>query len=73
MSSTSCISMPPEHESCCRPPWAGLFVLLLAGFVTLFDLFVVNVAIPSIQRGLGLISPTLVLSSPDTNWRLAFY
>lgn len=53
MSSTSCISMPPEHESCCRPPWAGLFVLLLAGFVTLFDLFVVNVAIPSIQRGLG--------------------
>nr|WP_255698941.1 MFS transporter [Luteimonas sp. Y-2-2-4F] len=31
----------------------GLSVLLLAGFVTIFDLFVVNVAIPSMQAGLG--------------------
>ena len=30
-------------------PWLGLSVLLLAGFVTVFDLFVVNVAIPSLQ------------------------
>lgn len=30
-----------------------LFVLLLGGFVTVFDLFVVNVAIPSIQADLG--------------------
>ncbi|WP_202967048.1 MFS transporter [Pseudomonas veronii] len=35
------------------PPWLGLSVLLLAGFVTIFDLFVVNVAIPSMQAGLG--------------------
>lgn len=35
------------------PPWRGLAVLLLAGFVTIFDLFVVNVAIPSLQQGLG--------------------
>lgn len=35
------------------PPWLGLSVLLLAGFVTIFDLFVVNVAIPSIQAGLA--------------------
>lgn len=28
-------------------------MLLLAGFVTIFDLFVVNVAIPSMQAGLG--------------------
>ncbi len=28
-------------------------MLLLGGFVTIFDLFVVNVAIPSIQRDLG--------------------
>lgn len=35
------------------PPWLGLSVLLLAGFVTIFDLFVVNVAIPSMQTGLG--------------------
>ncbi|GAB2559681.1 MFS transporter [Gracilibacillus alcaliphilus] len=31
----------------------GLFILLLAGFITIFDLFVVNVAIPSIQGDLG--------------------
>ncbi|MBB3343467.1 MFS transporter [Luteimonas sp. RC10] len=35
-----------------RPPWLGLAVLLLAGFVTIFDLFVVNVAIPSMQATL---------------------
>ncbi len=33
-------------------PWLGLLVLLLAGFVTIFDLFVVNVAIPSLQARL---------------------
>lgn len=36
-----------------RPPWLGLSILLLAGFVTIFDLFVVNVAIPSMQAKLG--------------------
>lgn len=36
-----------------RAPWLGLAVLLLAGFVTIFDLFAVNVAIPSMQTGLG--------------------
>lgn len=36
-----------------NPPWLGLSVLLLAGFVTIFDLFVVNVAIPSMQQELG--------------------
>ncbi|CAG9297431.1 MFS transporter [Celerinatantimonas diazotrophica] len=40
--------IPPES-----PPWRGLYVLLLAGFVTIFDLFVVNVAIPSMQSGLN--------------------
>ncbi|GKW24169.1 MFS transporter [Pectobacterium carotovorum subsp. carotovorum] len=34
------------------PPWLGLSVLLMAGFVTIFDLFVVNVAIPSMQADL---------------------
>ncbi|QEI06768.1 MFS transporter [Pigmentiphaga aceris] len=34
-------------------PWLGLSALLLAGFVTIFDLFVVNVAIPSMQAGLS--------------------
>lgn len=36
-----------------NPPWLGLSVLLLAGFITIFDLFVVNVAIPSMQRDLS--------------------
>lgn len=41
-------------ESCgVRPPWLGLSILLLAGFVTIFDLFVVNVAIPAMQASLG--------------------
>ncbi|MCU1797345.1 MFS transporter [Pectobacterium polaris] len=35
------------------PLWLGLSVLLMAGFVTIFDLFVVNVAIPSMQADLG--------------------
>ncbi|WP_444878346.1 MFS transporter [Citrobacter koseri] len=35
------------------PPWTGLAVLLLAGFITIFDLFVVNVAIPDMQKGLN--------------------
>ncbi len=34
-------------------PWRGLAVLLLAGFVTIFDLFVVNVAIPAMQDQLA--------------------
>ncbi|WP_254813857.1 MFS transporter [Salinivibrio sp. ES.052] len=38
----------PPHTA----PWRGLYVLLLAGFVTIFDLFVVNVAIPSMQARL---------------------
>lgn len=32
--------------------WLGLYVLLLAGFVTIFDLFVINVAIVNIQQQL---------------------
>lgn len=36
-----------------RPPWLGLSILLIGGFVTIFDLFVVNVAIPSMQVDLN--------------------
>lgn len=52
---TSNLSLTPSAQRIAKgaPPWAGLSVLLLAGFVTIFDLFVVNVAIPSIQTGLG--------------------
>ena len=38
------------HE---KSSWIGLFVLLTGGFVTIFDMFAVNVAIPSIQSDLG--------------------
>lgn len=52
MNSNSCTpTLPPNAIN--NPPWLGLSVLLLAGFVTIFDLFVVNVAIPSLQADLG--------------------
>lgn len=44
---------PTSADPARRPPWLGLSILLLAGFVTIFDLFVVNVAIPSMQAELG--------------------
>lgn len=53
MNSNASFTILPERVVNARPPWAGLSVLLLAGFVTIFDLFVVNVAIPDIQSGLG--------------------
>ncbi|ELZ5939182.1 MFS transporter [Providencia vermicola] len=48
----------------------ALFVLLLAGFVTIFDLFVVNVAIVSIQQSLNanLTELTLII----VGYELAF-
>lgn len=52
MNSNSCFT-PTPMRAVNGPPWLGLSVLLLAGFVTIFDLFVVNVAIPSMQTGLG--------------------
>ncbi|THT99613.1 MFS transporter [Lampropedia puyangensis] len=48
-----CTTSIQSRETASRPPWLGLSVLLLAGFVTIFDLFVVNVAIPSLQTQLG--------------------
>lgn len=44
---------PTSIQTTHRPPRLGLAILLLAGFVTIFDLFVVNVAIPSMQVDLG--------------------
>lgn len=51
MNSNSRLSTPPSR-TVSGPPWLGLSVLLLAGFITIFDLFVVNVAIPSMQARL---------------------
>ncbi|QOG06372.1 MFS transporter [Aureimonas sp. OT7] len=56
MNSDACTAEPLSPiptETARRRPWLGLSILLLAGFVTIFDLFVVNVAIPSMQAELG--------------------
>lgn len=56
MSSDTCTAdtlSSTSTETTRPPPWLGLSILLLAGFVTIFDLFVVNVAIPSMQSELG--------------------
>lgn len=45
--------MKEKFKASFEPVTLGLFVLLLAGFVTIFDLFVVNVAIPSMKAELG--------------------
>ncbi len=42
--------------------WAALTVLLLAAFMSLLDVSIVNIAIPSIQRGLRA-------SYADVQWR----
>ena len=55
MNSNSCLSTPPAR-AVSGPPWLGLSVLLLAGFVTIFDLFVVNVALPSMQADLDAMA-----------------
>ena len=71
MKSSSSAAISCDRLTAPAPPWAGLAVLLLAGFVTIFDLFVVNVAIPSIQSGLGPASRKSALSSQATSWPLA--
>jgi len=48
-STTPTVAPTPKPAS----PRLGLAVLLLGGFLTVFDLFVVNVAIPSMQADLG--------------------
>lgn len=56
MTSDACTAPAQTCEAAAgtaAPPWRGLAVLLLAGFVTIFDLFVVNVAIPSLRNELG--------------------
>lgn len=44
-----------------RHPWRALAVLLTGNFVTILDLFIVNVALPSIQHGLSATDTDLQL------------
>ncbi|WP_319519004.1 MFS transporter [uncultured Martelella sp.] len=47
------VSHPSQTAPKSQPSALALTILLLGGFITVFDLFVVNVAIPSIQADLG--------------------
>jgi EmrB/QacA subfamily drug resistance transporter len=42
-----------------RPSWGALFVVLAGTFVTMLDLFIVNVAIPSMQHDLHATAATI--------------
>ncbi|MFG1393793.1 MFS transporter [Xanthobacter agilis] len=44
----------PVSSPVLQPSMVALVTLLLGGFITVFDLFVVNVAIPSMQTDLGV-------------------
>ncbi|ARP90416.1 MFS transporter [Bordetella genomosp. 9] len=43
----------PPHGAQARSQWLALAVLLTGNFITILDLFIVNVAIPSIRAGLS--------------------
>jgi predicted MFS family arabinose efflux permease len=43
----------PPGEAADRKRWRALAVSLVAAFMSLLDVSIVNVALPSIQRGLG--------------------
>ncbi|MDT7743345.1 MAG: hypothetical protein QOE59_2423 [Actinomycetota bacterium] len=55
---------PPDEPDPRR--WRALVVCLVAGFMTLLDVSIVNVALPSMQRGLGA-------SSAELSWVVSGY
>jgi EmrB/QacA subfamily drug resistance transporter len=68
MDSDSQILAPPGHAGDQSDPrrWLTLIVLLLAAFMNLLDVSIVNIAIPSIQRSLHA-------TYADVQWALAGY
>src|SRR5215472_9828328 len=68
MASDAQILAPPEAEDDGVDPrrWLTLIILLLAAFMNLLDVSIVNIAIPSIQRDLHA-------SYADVQWALAGY
>jgi MFS family permease len=48
----------PQDRAAARRRWIALAVLLTGNFVTILDLFIVNVAIPSIQSAAGGLAAT---------------
>lgn len=61
---------PPLHEHDVNEPhprrWAGLAILLLAAFMNLMDVTIVNVALPSLQTGFDA-------STSEIEWVVATY
>src|SRR5882757_9258360 len=67
MTSDAQILAPPATAGQADPRrWLTLVILLLAGFMNLLDVSIVNIAIPSIQRDLNA-------SYADVQWALAGY
>ncbi len=67
------VTAADHNESPARPSdepdpnrWRALVVCLVAGFMTLLDVSIVNVALPSMQRGLGA-------SSAELSWVVSGY
>ncbi len=56
----------PEEAEAHPQRWVGLAVLLLAGFMNLIDVTIVNVALPRMQQGLGA-------TSSQIEWVVAAY
>ncbi len=66
MSSDAQILAPPASDGVDPRRWLTLVILLLAAFMNLLDVSIVNIAIPSIQRDLNA-------SYADVQWALAGY
>jgi EmrB/QacA subfamily drug resistance transporter len=68
MTSDTQILAPPAATAATADPrrWLTLIILLLAAFMNLLDVSIVNIAIPSIQRNLNA-------SYADVQWALAGY
>jgi EmrB/QacA subfamily drug resistance transporter len=67
------VTAADHTETPARPPdepdprrWRALVVCLVAGFMTLLDVSIVNVALPSMQKGLGA-------SSAELSWVVSGY
>ncbi|MGO4842725.1 MFS transporter, partial [Rhizobiaceae sp. 2RAB30] len=50
------MNMPASTTEAYPRRWAALTILLLAAFMNLVDLSIVNVALPSMQRNMGATS-----------------
>ena len=53
------MTMDTARQADDRRRWQALWVCLTAGFMTLLDSSIVNVALPSMERGLGADTPAL--------------